>query len=146
MLGGQTHHSGDEHGHGGFILLADDEHVGSGLAAEGDAGGVFDGNGLTEECGGGGRPLVGVCSMVVSFPFLCRSLGALPSKTTGSSILDGGIHFRGDAIEPLVAFFIGEPGDLEGAIGFDEAALVVVDRFAGAGEEAAAELLSPRIN
>ena len=35
----------------------------------------------------------------------------------------------------LFALLIGQPGDLEGAVGLDQAAGIVIDRFAGAREQ-----------
>jgi hypothetical protein len=47
----------------------------------------------------------------------------------------GGRH-RADALEVLPTLLIGQPGDLERAVGLDESAGVVVNGFAGAGQEA----------
>ena len=70
--------------------------------------------------------------------FLVMSAGALPSKTSGSgaSVAAGLFGRAADRVEVSVLPVIGEPRDLERAVVFHEAAGVVVDRFAGAGEQA----------
>lgn len=139
LLGGEGEDGSDHHREGGLFLLADEEDVDAALTAEGDGGGVFDGDGFAEEgdgCGGGGWP-----------GGLVEEGGeALVAGDVGGGIAfedDGGFAAVGgqgggarqDAVEVFVTLAVGEPGDLEGAVGFDEAAGVVVDGFAGTGEE-----------
>ncbi len=63
--------------------------------------------------------------------------GELPSKTMGTGTVMEFFCCEGvmDFFEVDFAFVIGKEGDLEGTVGFDEAAGVVVDGFAGAGEQ-----------
>lgn len=126
----EAHDGGD-----GFVVLPDEEEVTAALAGEDGLGGAFDGIGHAEPasgvCGGFDRRGGEGCGEEGVVPDVGRHVAFEDDGPVGAEAVAFGK--LGDFGEVGVAFFVGEPDDLEGAVSLDGTGGVIVDAFPGTG-------------
>ena len=135
--------------HRRFFLLADDQHVrarsGGGRAT---AVGSLIATGSPSHASGGPDDftLRDCSSIATSLRFLWMSAGALPSKTIAARLLRLCSSFARFCARDRdrLALLVRKPSHLERAVGFDKAALVVVDRLTRPGQATGRRNCCPR--
>jgi hypothetical protein len=145
----EADHAGHHHGHGGFVLLADHEHVRAALAAERDSGGSLMATGSPSQATRGARGRG------------TRRRGEQINKLAVLAQRRGGVAFEDDLDSRLrlrlvvssrtlarirVALLIRQPGDLEGAVASTSPPCRCRSLRPGRVSSRAAELLSPRMS